>query len=40
MTDIIDKESREILQSMINEINWINESDIEIEDLLNDWYSW
>ena len=36
MTDIIDEESREILQSMINEINWINESDIEIEDLLND----
>ena len=36
MPDIVDEESREILQSMIYEINWINESDIEIEDLLND----
>ena len=36
MPDIIDEESKKILQNMINEINWINESDIEIEDLLND----
>jgi hypothetical protein len=36
MPDIIDEGAKEILQSMINEINWINESDIEIEDLLND----